>query len=100
MTNKIVTQEQIDAWKKQHGEIFLISFDDGKEVYLKKPERKVLSLAMSRMQTNPLGFAETILTQCFIGGDDEVKTNDSYFFGAAAQLEGLIETKQAELKKL
>lgn len=100
MNPQTVTQDTIDTWKKKHGEIFLISFEDGKEVYLKKPDRKVLSLAMSKMQSNPLGFAETILNQCFIGGDEEIKTNDNYFFGAAAQLEGLIETKQAELKKL
>lgn len=100
MSKEKVTQEQVDSWKKQHGEIFLIAFEDGKEAYLKKPDRKVLSFAMTKMQTNPLGFAETILNQCFIGGDDEVKTNDNYFLGAASQLEGLMEVKTAELKKL
>ncbi len=100
MAKEKVTQEQIDAWKKKHGEIFVLSFEDGKEAYLKKPDRKVLSFAMTKMQTNPLAFAEVILNQCFIYGDEEVKSSDSYFFGAAAQLEGLIETKQAELKKL
>ena len=95
-----ITQEQIEAWKKKHGEIFVIAFEDGKEVYLKKPDRKVLSFAMTKMQTNPLAFAETILNQCFIGGDEDVKTDDNYFLGAAAQLEGMMEVKQAELKKL
>lgn len=90
----------IEEQKKKHGEIFSISFEDGKIAYLKKPSRQVLSLAMSKMQTNPLAFAETILNQCFIGGDEEVKNNDTYFFGAAAQLEGLMEVKTAELKKL
>lgn len=89
----------IEELKKKHGEIFLIEFED-KKAYLKKPSRQVLSLAMSKMQTNPLGFAETILNQCFIAGDEDVKTNDAYFFGAAAQLEGLMEVKTAELKKL
>jgi hypothetical protein len=100
MAKEIVTQEQIDAWKKKHGEIFVISFEDGKEAYLKKPDRKVLSFAMTKMQTNPLGFAETILGQCFLGGDKEVQTDDNYFLGAASQLEGLMEVKAAELKKL
>lgn len=100
MGTEKVTQEQINAWKKKHGEIFSISFEDGKEAYLKKPDRKVLSFAMTKMQTNPLGFAESILNQCFIGGNEEVKTDDNYFLGAAAQLEGLMEVKNAELKKL
>lgn len=100
MNTQKITQEQIDAWKKKHGEIFLISFEDGKAAYLKKPDRKVLSYAMTKMQTNPLAFAETILNQCFIGGDEEVKTDDNYFLGAASQLEGIMEVKTAELKKL
>lgn len=95
-----VSQEQIDAWKKAHGEVFKIQFEDGKEVFLKKPDRKVLSYAMTRAQNNPLGFAEVILVQCFLGGDEDVKSNDDYFLGASAQLEGLMEVKAAELKKL
>lgn len=95
-----ITQEQIEDLKAKHGEIFMLEFEDGKKAYLKKPDRKVLSFAMTKMQTNPLGFAETILNQCFVAGDEEVKTQDTYFFGAAAQLEGLMEVKNAELKKL
>lgn len=95
-----VDQKQIDAWKAQHSEIFKLEFEDGKEAYLKKPSRKILKAAMSKMQTDPLSFVERILTDCWLGGDDEVKTEDLYFFGAAEQLEGLMETKKAELKKL
>ncbi|MRI64530.1 hypothetical protein EQP59_07140 [Ornithobacterium rhinotracheale] len=99
-TAETINQSQINEWKKKYGEIFKIQFEDGKEVYLKKPDRKVLSFAMTKMQTNPLGFAEVILNQCFLGGDADVKGDDSYFFGASAQLEGLMEVKTAELKKL
>lgn len=100
MKNTEITQEQIQEWKERYGEIFRIDFEDGKKAYLKKPDRKTLSFAMTKMQTNPLGFAETIINNCFIGGDEEIKTDDSYFFGASAQLEGIMEVKTAELKKL
>lgn len=95
-----VTKKQVQQWKEQYGEIFKITFEDGKEVYLKKPDRKVLSYAMTKMQGNPLGFAEVILSQCHLGGDADVKGNDDYFLGASVQLEGLMEVKTAELKKL
>lgn len=95
-----VTKKQIEEWKAKHGEIFKIEFEDGKEVFLKKPSRKVLSYAMTKMQDNPLAFAEVILNQCFLGGHEEVKTDDDYFLGASSQLEGLMEVKSAELKKL
>ena len=39
-----VSQEQIDAWKKQHGDIYATKVD-GKTAYLKKPDRKTLSFA-------------------------------------------------------
>jgi hypothetical protein len=95
-----VNQKQIDTWKKKYGDIFKIDFEDGKEVFLKKPDRKVLSLAMTKAQTNPLGFAEVILNNCFLGGDADVKTDDNYFLGASAQLEKVMEVKSAEIKKL
>ncbi len=93
-------QKQIDAWKQEHGEIFKLEFEDGKEGFLKKPSRKILKAAMAKMQTDPLSFVERILTDCWLGGDEQVRTDDDYFFGAAEQLEGLMETKKAELKKL
>lgn len=95
------TEEKfIEELKAKHGQIYLIEFEDGKKAYLKKPSRNILSMAMTKMQSNPLGFAETILNQCFIAGDEEVKTSDEYFLGAAGQLEHLMEVKNAELKKL
>lgn len=95
-----ITQKQIDQWKKKHGEVYCISFDDGKKTYIKKPDRKTISFAMTKMQTNPLAYAEVILNRCFIGGDESFQTNDDYFFGASAQLEQIMEVKSAELKKL
>lgn len=94
------TAQQIADWKKKHGAIFMIDFEDGKIAYLRKPTRKELSYAMTTQQSNPLGFAEIILQSCWLGGDDEVRTDDAYFFGASAKLDSLMEVKTAELKKL
>ncbi|AYO58188.1 hypothetical protein CO230_08675 [Chryseobacterium sp. 6424] len=95
-----ITDKQIEDWKAAHGEIFKLEFEDGKEGFLKKPSRKILKAAMAKMQTDPLSFVERILTDCWLGGDELVRTEDAYFFGAAEQLEGLMENKKAELKKL
>ncbi|TCI93677.1 hypothetical protein [Tenacibaculum sp. M341] len=93
-----ITQEQINNWKQQHGDVFEISVDEAKG-YLKKPDRKTLSYAMTNAQTNPLGFAEVIMENCWLGGDEEIKVNDGYFLAAAGQIDKLIEIKEAELKK-
>lgn len=99
MKKATVTAEQIQEWKNKHGEVFMIAFED-KEGYLRKPNRKELSYAMTKVQSNPLGFAEVILQNCWLGGDEEIRTDDAYFLGASSQLDVLMEVKVAELKKL
>ncbi|MDO5654752.1 MAG: hypothetical protein Q4G27_01270 [Flavobacteriaceae bacterium] len=97
--NEKITDKQIQDWKKKHGEIFKIEFEDGKSIYLKKPTRQVLKLAMTMLQTDPLRMVETIIKNCQLGGDN-IEGNDSYLFGASTQIDKIIEIKQAELKKL
>lgn len=94
-----ITKEQIEQWKKQHGDVFEISVD-GKVGFIKKPDRKTLSYAMTEAQTNPLGFAEIILENGWLGGDEAIKTDDSLFLAAAGQIDKIVKIKEAEVKKL
>ena len=91
--------EQIEAWKKRHGEIYAVKCD-GHVAYLKKPSRKAISYASVAGKTDPIKFNEAILNDCFIGGSEAVKTDDSLFLGVSAKLAELIEVKEAELEKL
>ncbi|MCU0644751.1 MAG: hypothetical protein MUC94_10875 [bacterium] len=92
------TPEQIAAWKKEFGTISCVIVD-GHICYLKKPDRNVISLA-SIVGKDPIRFNETLIENCFIGGSEEIKTDDDLFLSASSVLPGLIETKVAELKKL
>ncbi len=94
-----VDQKQIDAWKKQHGDIFKITVDD-KVCYLKKPTRKALSYAAMAGQTDPLRYNEIILNDCWLGGDEEIKTDDGLFLSVSGKLSQLIQVKESELVKL
>lgn len=94
-----VTKEQIQAWKAKHGEVFMLQVDD-KQCYLHKPDRKTLSAAMSLSKADPIKFNEVLLNNCWLAGDEEIKTDDAYFMGASSQLDKLMEYKQAELKKI
>jgi hypothetical protein len=99
-TQKVtVTPEQIEEWKKQHKDIFKITVD-GRTCYLKKPSRKALGYASVAGKENPLKFNEVILNNCWLGGDEEIKTDDSLFMSVSAKLTALIEIKDAELEKL
>lgn len=98
MENKI-TQEQINEWKKKHGEIFKLEVD-GRVAILKTPDRKTLSYATSIAQKDPLKFNEILLTNCWVSGDEKIKTDDALFLSASSKLADLIEIKEASLEKL
>lgn len=92
-------QQQITEWKNKYGEVFKITVDD-KCCFLKKPDRKTLSAASSIAAKDPVAYNETILNNCWIAGDEEIKKEDAYFFGASSQLAELVEVKHASLEKL
>lgn len=99
MAKENVTQEQINAWKKIHGEIFKLKIED-KECFLKTPDRKTLSFASSVATKDPLKFSEILLNNCWLGGDEEIKTNNGFFLAASSKISEIIEVKEAELEKL
>lgn len=93
------TPEQIAEWKKKHGDVRAVIVD-GHIGYLKKPDRRALSYASSVGTKDPVKFNELILANCWLGGSEDIKTDDALFFGASATLADLIEVKEAELVKL
>jgi len=94
-----ITKEQIAQWKAQHVDVFRIKVAD-KECYLKKPSRKALGYASVAGKDNPLKFNEVLLNDCWLGGDEEIKTNDDLFLSASAKIAELIKVEEAELEKL
>lgn len=97
--NFTATPEQIEAWKSQFGQIFELNID-GHTAYLKKPSRKVMSLALSSGKTDPIKFGEIILKNTWIDGDQSIQDDDRLFFGAMQQLDQMLEVADGELKKL
>ena len=95
----MVTKEQIQEWKNQYKDIFVISVED-KKVYLRTPDRKTLSYASTLATKDPLKFNEVILENCWLGGDEEIKTNDELFLAVSSKLPDLIQIKEATLEKL
>ena len=93
------SKEQIQEWKNQYKDIFVISVED-KKVYLRTPDRKTLSYASTLATKDPLKFNEVILNNCWLGGDEEIKTNDELFLAVSSKLPDLIQIKEATLEKL
>lgn len=98
---KTATPEQIEAWKKEHNDVYQITVEeDDKVCYLRKPTRKELSFASTVGTQDPMKFNEMIIKNCWLGGDEEIQTNDSLFLAVSTQLDRVLEFKKAELVKL
>ena len=94
-----VTKEQIKQWKAKYKEVFVLRVDD-KVAYLSTPDRATLSYASTLATKDPMKFNEAILTNCWLGGDEEIKTDDALFLSASSKLGELIQIKEATLEKL
>lgn len=95
----VATPEQIEEWKKKHGEIFELVIED-KSCILRKPKIKDLSAATVVGQKDPFAYNRIIMNNCWLAGDEEIKTNDDYFLAAGSKLGEIIEVKESEIKKL
>lgn len=94
-----LTEDQIDGFKKEYGEIFLIEAED-KKAFIHKPTRQILDLAHASSKTKSSLFNETILKNCWLAGDKDFVLVDDYFYAASKVLDEIITFKEAELKKL
>jgi hypothetical protein len=94
-----LSPERENQLKEKYPTLFKLEFDD-KVAYLRKPDRATLKAAMSKVLTDPIGFAEVILKNCWLEGDEEVKKNEEYIMGAVAPLNNIVNARTAELVKL
>ena len=92
-------EQKISEWKAKHGDVFQVEVD-GRVAYLNRPDRTVLGAAAVTGKSDPMKYNEVILNNCWLEGDEEIRTNDAMFLGVSAQLAEIIEIKEATLKKL
>lgn len=96
---EITIEQKIEEWKKKYGDVYQVEVD-GHTAYLKKPSRKALGAAAVIGKQDPMKYNEVLLNNCWIEGDETIKTDDALFLGVSAQLAEIIEIKEATLKKL
>ncbi len=95
------TVEDLSGWKAKHGQLYEVVVGEGEEAkkaILRSPSRQDMSYAMS--VKDPIKMSETILKNCWVAGDEEIKTDDQYFLGAISQIDTIMQIKTAEIKKL
>lgn len=114
-----VDQAQIDAWKAKPDVKGVHAIEVGGHIcYLKTPDRNVISYATMHMsfKMSPGESAgldgvemsmgrlyktgEAVLTNCWLGGSEEIKSNDTFWFNACVKAGELIDFKETTLKNL
>lgn len=92
--------DKVQELKQKHNlkEVFVLKVGD-KTCYLRKPNRKDISMARSLGAGDYIAVQELLLESVWLEGDESIKTDDDYFLNALPKLETLIEAKASELKK-
>jgi len=99
-TSEAAILEKVADLKKKHKlkEVFVISSED-KIAYIKKPSREQMKFGMAQFANDPIGLTEHVLKSGWLEGDEELITEDEYFYAISSQVDALLETKAVELKK-
>ena len=101
----VATQEQIDAWKKEYaneGDVKVlkvkVSENETAVGYLKPASRIVVAKCMSLYADKQvLQTGEFLLANCWLGGDERIRTNAKISLAAAVQANSMVEFLEAEL---
>lgn len=115
-----VTPELLAAWKKDYpagvfelvvhsGEFETIHSEDSKapvrvpvvryKGYMRKPTRDEMRELTSK-QTDPVTYTEIVLDTLWLGGDEQIKTDDEAFYSVMPTVQSVLDIKSSELKKL
>ena len=107
--NKLIgeaTPEQIAEWKEKVKKEFgddakVFSYTvDGKVCYLRTVDRATYSAAAAKVSTSPEKFTDTVIKNCWLGGCDDIKKIDQYYFGLSDFLEEMVAKKKGNLVEL
>jgi hypothetical protein len=104
------TPAQIASWKKEHGadqilKLVIIPTDDKNELppavaYCRKPTIVELILAEQTGQNSIIQEGEILLNNCWLGGDEIVRTHTAYKLQACLKAHSLTERMVSTLEKI
>jgi hypothetical protein len=95
-----ISEAMIDKWKKEFGAIFIYRTEDGKFCILKKPSLLILDATRAISKGSSIQFDIALVDNCWLHGDECLKTNDDYRLGLFDWLGGIIKKVEGELEEL
>jgi hypothetical protein len=96
-----VTAEMVKGWKaaNKNG---IAEIESGEfKAYIRRPSRNDMrELSAQGKSTDPVTYTEIILDLLWLGGDEQIRTDDAIFFGAMDIVQDVLDVQSATLKKL
>lgn len=93
-----LTQAEIDALKREHGKLTLVSIEGEGHWWFKKPNMQTLSASVAIAERDPMGSAMVYFNNCLVKGDAKAAEDVDLWLSIAPHLNNLIESKQTEVK--
>lgn len=95
------TDEQIAEWKRKHKSGIYSVETEGHIGYFKNPGRNEVNCAMSKSdKERALAVFEELASITFIGGSEEILSDDQLFIGVCHEIKSKLEGKKAKLVNL
>lgn len=93
------TKVQIELWKKKFPRIFKIQSEDS-VAYVRKPNINDLRYASKAGMDDPLKLTEVLLKQCWLDGDEAIRTDEDKFLGVSSQMQEILKVAQTTIKEV
>lgn len=93
------TDKQIKEWKEKHGTIYQLESEDGKVCYIFDPMSKlvIVKALMAALMKGSFEFVDSLLNNCFIGGDEGIKSDDKSKAGLWDQVKDIIDIPEHQV---
>jgi hypothetical protein len=99
-----ITDAQVKQWKSRWGEVtqITVKLDEGAIAtgYFKKPDLDTISAASRFMDSDQVRGGQIVFDNCWLGGDEIIKTNDEARFATILQVNRLFRILETEVKKM
>lgn len=69
-------------------------------IYLKEPDRNATDHALTEAQRGPLAMVESIIENCFVGGDSEIIENTKFKVSLMGKTDEILGISSIKLKNL
>lgn len=104
-TQSNITEAKIKQWKQRWGEVHqfdVVIDDEGNKAtaYFRKPDLAVIGASLSKGDNDPIGSGNVFFENCWLGGDEIIRTNDEARFSVTLKLNRLFKLRAVEVKKL